>query len=42
MVVPIGLDENDQRLTKVTRTEDGAETEDLGPTRFVPFVDGTA
>jgi protein-L-isoaspartate(D-aspartate) O-methyltransferase len=42
MVVPIGLDENDQRLTKVTRTADGAETEDLGPTRFVPFVDGTA
>jgi protein-L-isoaspartate(D-aspartate) O-methyltransferase len=40
MVVPIGLDENDQRLTKVIRTEDGAETEDLGPTRFVPFVDG--
>jgi protein-L-isoaspartate(D-aspartate) O-methyltransferase len=42
MVVPIGLDENDQRLTKVTKTADGADTEDLGPTRFVPFVDGTA
>ncbi|MEK9753727.1 MAG: protein-L-isoaspartate(D-aspartate) O-methyltransferase [Rhodospirillaceae bacterium] len=42
MIVPIGLDENDQRLTKVIKTTDGAETEDLGPTRFVPFVDGTA
>jgi protein-L-isoaspartate(D-aspartate) O-methyltransferase len=39
MVVPVGLDEKDQRLVKVTRTADGAETRDLGPTRFVPLVD---
>ncbi|MDD9877854.1 MAG: protein-L-isoaspartate(D-aspartate) O-methyltransferase [Magnetovibrio sp.] len=42
MILPIGLDEEDQRLTKVVRTEDGAETHDLGPTRFVPLVDGLA
>ena len=40
MVVPVGLGEDDQRLMKVTRTVDGAETQDLGPTRFVPLVDG--
>jgi len=40
MIVPVGLDESDQRLIKVTRTEDGAETRDLGPTRFVPLMDG--
>ena len=40
MVVPVGLDEEDQRLMKVTRTSDGADTRDLGPTRFVPLVDG--
>jgi len=42
MIVPVGLDEADQRLIKVTRTADGAETRDLGPTRFVPLVDGLA
>jgi len=42
MVIPIGLDENDQRLTRVVRTEDGAETEDLGATRFVPLIAGSA
>lgn len=42
MVIPIGLDENDQRLTRVVRTEDGADTEDLGATRFVPLIAGTA
>jgi len=42
MVIPIGLDENDQRLTRVVRTEDGAETEGLGATRFVPLIAGTA
>ena len=42
MIVPIGLDGDDQHLTKVIKTEDGAEIEDLGPTRFVPFVDGVA
>ncbi len=40
MIVPVGLDESDQHLLKVTRTAEGAETEDLGPTRFVPLIDG--
>ena len=42
MVVPVndGRDENDQRLLKVTKTEEGIETEELGITRFVPLVEG--
>ena len=40
MVIPIGLDENDQHLVRVVRTETGAETLDLGPVRFVPLVAG--
>ena len=40
MVVPIGLDDNDQRLVRVCRTADGVETEDMGPVRFVPLVAG--
>ncbi len=40
MIVPVGLDEDDQHLLRVRRTEDGAETKDLGPTRFVPLIDG--
>jgi len=42
MVVPIGDDQHDQRLVKVTRTEDGTEISDLGWVRFVPFVEGEA
>ena len=42
MIVPVGLDENDQHLLRVRRTGDGVETEDLGPTRFVPLVAGPA
>lgn len=42
MVVPVndGRDENDQRLLRVTRTQEGIETEELGITRFVPLVEG--
>ena len=42
MVLPVndGRDENDQRLLKVTKTEDGIETEELGITRFVPLIQG--
>jgi protein-L-isoaspartate(D-aspartate) O-methyltransferase len=40
MVVPVGDDEHDQRLWRVRRTEEGAETEDMGDVRFVPFVPG--
>ena len=42
MIVPVGLDENDQRLLRVRRTDGGIETEDLGPTRFVPLIAGKA
>ena len=42
MIVPVGLDENDQHLLRVQRTGDGVETDDLGPTRFVPLVAGPA
>jgi len=40
MIIPIGVDEHDQRLTKIVKTEDGAETTDLGGVRFVPLVAG--
>ena len=40
MIVPVGLDENDQHLLRVRRTGDGVETDDLGPTRFVPLIAG--
>ena len=42
MVLPVndGRDENDQRLLKVTKTEEGIETDELGITRFVPLVEG--
>ena len=39
MVLPVGLDEKDQHLIRVRRTETGAETEDLGATRFVPLIE---
>ena len=42
MIVPVGLDENDQYLLKLRRGEDGIETEELGPTRFVPLITGLA
>lgn len=41
MVVPVthGYRSEDQRLIQVRRTEDGAETEDMGVAAFVPFID---
>ena len=42
MLLPIGAGEEDQRLTRVVRTAEGAETEDLGSVRFVPLVPGLA
>ena len=42
MIVPVGLDENDQYLLTLRRGEDGIETEELGPTRFVPLIAGLA
>ena len=40
MVLPVGVEDHDQRLIKLTRTEEGAETEDLGGVRFVPLLPG--
>ncbi len=40
MIIPVGVDEHDQRLTKIVKTDDGAETTDLGGVRFVPLVAG--
>lgn len=40
LVAPVGSGEGDQRLVRVRRTADGAETEDLGAVRFVPLVAG--
>lgn len=40
MVVPVGPANGEQRLIRVRRAEDGFETTDLGPTRFVPLLPG--
>lgn len=37
LVIPIG-DENEQRLIRVTRTEDGTKTEDHGACQFVKLI----
>jgi protein-L-isoaspartate(D-aspartate) O-methyltransferase len=37
LVLPVGS-EDEQRLIKITRTEKGAKSEDLGPCRFVKLV----
>ncbi len=42
MIIPIGVDEHDQRLMRIKRTTDGAETEDMGGVRFVPLLPGVA
>jgi protein-L-isoaspartate(D-aspartate) O-methyltransferase len=38
MVVPVDHGGGDQRLIRVRRDENGLETEDLGPIRFVPLI----
>jgi protein-L-isoaspartate(D-aspartate) O-methyltransferase len=40
MIVPVGLDLNDQHLVRIRRTAENIETDDLGPTRFVPLIAG--
>lgn len=40
MVLPVGLDNNDQRLIRLIKTGQGAETEDMGGVRFVPLLPG--
>ncbi len=42
MVVPVDHGPGDQRLLRVSRCENGLETEDLGEIRFVPLVAETA
>jgi protein-L-isoaspartate(D-aspartate) O-methyltransferase len=42
MIIPIGIEEQDQRLVRVIRTKEGAETKDLGAVRFVPLLPGVA
>ncbi|MFP4002644.1 MAG: protein-L-isoaspartate(D-aspartate) O-methyltransferase [Alphaproteobacteria bacterium] len=42
MVTPVGADPDHQRIVRAVRTEDGWETENLLPVRFVPLVPGTA
>ncbi len=41
MVLPVGHPD-DQRLIRIRRRDDDLETEDLGPIRFVPLVEGLA
>ena len=38
LVIPVGADQKTQRLIRVTRTEKGFETEDLGACAFVPLI----
>ena len=40
MIVPTGIDEEDQRLIKLVKTEVGAETYDFGAVKFVPLIAG--
>jgi len=42
MVAPIGESQDTQRLIRLTKTEEGIETEQLVPVRFVPLVRGVA
>ena len=38
MVLPVGDRHGEQRLQQVTRLQEGVETHDMGPVRFVPLV----
>jgi protein-L-isoaspartate(D-aspartate) O-methyltransferase len=40
LVAPVGEERRDQQLLRIRRTKDGVVTEDLGPVRFVPLVEG--
>ena len=42
LVMPVGEARDHQQLVRITRREDGFETEDLIPVRFVPLVEGLA
>jgi protein-L-isoaspartate(D-aspartate) O-methyltransferase len=38
LVLPVGEGKEEQRLVRVTKTEDGFSTEDFGPCSFVPLI----
>lgn len=38
MVLPLGVRHGEQRLLQIRRLDDGFDTKDLGPVRFVPLV----
>jgi protein-L-isoaspartate(D-aspartate) O-methyltransferase len=40
LVAPVGEERRDQQLLRLRRTLQGLVTEDLGPVRFVPLVEG--
>ena len=40
MVLPLGDGHDGQAIVRMRRTDDGMETESLGPVRFVPLVGG--
>jgi protein-L-isoaspartate(D-aspartate) O-methyltransferase len=40
LVIPVGDERHEQRILRVTRTEDGLDTHDCGPVRFLPLVEG--
>jgi protein-L-isoaspartate(D-aspartate) O-methyltransferase len=40
LVAPVGEERHDQQLLRMRRSGDGFDTEDLGPVRFVPLLEG--
>jgi protein-L-isoaspartate(D-aspartate) O-methyltransferase len=38
LVIPIGVDQKNQTLVRVVKTESGIETQDFGPCAFVPLI----
>jgi protein-L-isoaspartate(D-aspartate) O-methyltransferase len=38
LVIPVGIDQKNQNLVRVTKTETGIETHDFGPCAFVPLI----
>jgi len=38
LIIPIGVDQKQQNLVRVIKTEKGIQTEDLGPCAFVPLI----
>ena len=39
MVIPLGANASDQNVVRLTKGEDGFESETLWPVRFVPMID---